>query len=160
MYRGFYSDSSNFSLAPLYVARKPHKIARREGEGYGRVENGYRRAEDGDNKKWNPVIYKHRRYQAEGSEPQNFVSLVVDNLPEEVDVTWLNKTFTKFGIVRDVFIPLKSVKSGKRFGFVRYDCLIAAQITVSRGNGLWCFNKRVGVKVAAFDRNGKKSLRR
>ncbi|KAL7180892.1 hypothetical protein ACSBR1_039868 [Camellia fascicularis] len=37
--------------------------------------------------------------------------------------------FSKFGIVKDVFIPMKRRKATRsRFGFVRYDCPVAAEM--------------------------------
>ncbi|GAB2274223.1 Serine arginine-rich splicing factor 2 [Dionaea muscipula] len=57
-----------------------------------------------------------------------------------------------FGVVKDVFIPRKKSKIGKRFGIVRYDCLVAASVAIQKTNGIWIQGKELKVKVADFDR--------
>ncbi|KAL7250452.1 hypothetical protein ACSBR1_012461 [Camellia fascicularis] len=58
--------------------------------------------------------------------------------------------FTKFGVVKDVFIPQKRRKETKsRFGFVRYDCYIATNVAEQKANGLWIDDKSLSVKIAA-----------
>ncbi|XP_028089322.1 uncharacterized protein LOC114289755 [Camellia sinensis] len=65
----------------------------------------------------------------------------------------LFQLFAKFGIVKDVFIPKKRRKiTGSRFGFVRYDCSVAAEMAVQRADGLWCDDKALRVKGAEFKR--------
>ncbi|KAL7243621.1 hypothetical protein ACSBR1_015929 [Camellia fascicularis] len=73
--------------------------------------------------------------------------------------------FIKFGVVKDVFIPHKRRKAtNSRFGFVRYDCSIAANVAEQRTNGLWVDDKSLSVKIAEFDKHtearqrGKNSL--
>lgn len=62
---------------------------------------------------------------------ESFITLFVDNLADRVNPFSLRKKFTDYGIVRDVFIPNKRGKiSGRRFGFVRFDCPISADIAV------------------------------
>ncbi|GAB2274123.1 Serine arginine-rich splicing factor 2 [Dionaea muscipula] len=61
--------------------------------------------------------------------------------------------FSKFGVVKDVFIPKKRSKSGKRFGFVRYDSRIAADAAIQKTNGLWIHNKELKVKMAEYSRD-------
>ncbi|KAL7258547.1 hypothetical protein ACSBR1_004636 [Camellia fascicularis] len=52
-----------------------------------------------------------------------------DNLPKPMDSQSLYKLFSKFGVVKDVFIPRKRKKStNTRFGFIRYDCPVSARI--------------------------------
>lgn len=81
-------------------------------------------------------------------------TLYVDNIHEFKDHIWLKKTFNKFGMVRDAFIPHKrSKRTGKKFGFVRYDCPTAAGMAVSRMNGVWVDNERLFVKEACFGHN-------
>ncbi|KAL7174982.1 hypothetical protein ACSBR2_028731 [Camellia fascicularis] len=59
--------------------------------------------------------------------------------------------FNKFGVVKDAFIPSKRRKvTGSRFGFVRYDCKVAAEMAVLKANGLRCDNKALKVKKAEF----------
>ncbi|KAL7193429.1 hypothetical protein ACSBR2_025108 [Camellia fascicularis] len=64
-------------------------------------------------------------------------TLFVDNLPESVVPRKLHDLFNKFGVVKDVFIPQKKRKvRNTRFGFVRYDCSIAADVAEQKANGL------------------------
>ncbi|KAL7240428.1 hypothetical protein ACSBR2_006140 [Camellia fascicularis] len=65
----------------------------------------------------------------------------------------LHSLFGKFGRVRDVFILSKVRKATKsRFGFVRYDCPVAASVAIQKANGLWCDDKALKVKEAEFRR--------
>ncbi|KAL7189769.1 hypothetical protein ACSBR1_039415 [Camellia fascicularis] len=55
------------------------------------------------------------------------------------------------GGVKDVFIPFKRRKlTNTRFGFVRFDCLVVADITVQKANGLWMDDKAIEVKKADY----------
>ncbi|KAL7163234.1 hypothetical protein ACSBR2_039350 [Camellia fascicularis] len=81
-------------------------------------------------------------------------TLFVDNLPESMDPKGLYKMFTKFGVVKDVFNPLKRRKTTRsRFGFVCYDCYIVAQVAIQKANGVWCDNISLVVNSAAFRRD-------
>ncbi|GMP93745.1 hypothetical protein CsSME_00043453 [Camellia sinensis var. sinensis] len=101
---------------------------------------------------WQPVLYK-RRSQGHNRKvfAGNLIAIFVDNLPMEMDPTRLFRMYSKFGVVRHVFIPYKRSKVGTRFGFVRYDCEVAARIAVQRTNGVWCDNKELKVKFADYD---------
>ena len=54
---------------------------------------------------------------------------------------------------RCIYSIKKSVKSGKRFGLMRYHCPVATQIAVKKANGFWCFYKSLEVKFASYERN-------
>ncbi|KAL7167394.1 hypothetical protein ACSBR2_037956 [Camellia fascicularis] len=70
----------------------------------------------------------------------------------------LFKLFTKFGIVKDVFIPQKRRKvTNTRFGFVRFDCSVAVSIAVQKANGLWVEDKALEVKYVEHDRKQYKN---
>ncbi|KAI8561022.1 hypothetical protein RHMOL_Rhmol04G0303200 [Rhododendron molle] len=78
-------------------------------------------------------------------------TLFVENIPEERDKIWLQRTFNKFGVVKDAFKPRKrSKRTGNKFGFVRYDCHVSAGMAVARMNGVWVKNNRLFVKEACF----------
>ncbi|KAL7234026.1 hypothetical protein ACSBR1_017596 [Camellia fascicularis] len=65
----------------------------------------------------------------------------------------LHGLFNKFGVVKDVFIPHKRRKAtNTRFGFVRYDCSIAADVAEQKANGLWVDDKSLSVKVAEYSK--------
>ncbi|GAB2299275.1 hypothetical protein Dimus_033346 [Dionaea muscipula] len=68
--------------------------------------------------------------------------------------------FSKFGVVKDVYIPRKKNKGGKRFGFgfVRYDCSVAAEVAIQKTNGLWIQDKELKVKIADFEGNQGRKL--
>lgn len=68
---------------------------------------------------------------------EGMFTLFVDNLPELVSLSWLKKMFNDYGVVKDAFIPEKRSKiSGRKFGFVRYNCSISAEVATARANGL------------------------
>ncbi|KAH7843180.1 hypothetical protein Vadar_013589 [Vaccinium darrowii] len=85
-------------------------------------------------------------------------SLFVDNLPEDVGLNWFRKFFSQYGVVKDAYIPFKRSKvSKKRFGFVRYNCASSAEVAISKANGFWIDNRKLYVKMAAFEAQGFKS---
>ncbi|KAL7240508.1 hypothetical protein ACSBR2_006205 [Camellia fascicularis] len=80
-------------------------------------------------------------------------TLFVDNLPEVMNPKSMYTLFTKFGVVRDVFIPNKRRAATKiRLGFVRFDCPVAAQIAEQKENGLWIDNKALAVKSVEYEK--------
>ncbi|KAL7248610.1 hypothetical protein ACSBR2_003365 [Camellia fascicularis] len=73
-----------------------------------------------------------------------------------MDAKSVYKLFTKFGIVKDVFIPFKRRKvSNSRFGFVRFDCSVAADVAIQKANGLLVEDKILEVKNATYDRRNR-----
>ncbi|PSS08274.1 Endonuclease [Actinidia chinensis var. chinensis] len=121
-----------------------------------RTEQGKQDRERGG---WTPVINKHFRKKMNISGNVEVITLFIDNLPNPVDKNWLMKTFSKFGKIRDVFIPLKRNISGNRFGFVRFECPIAANRAIRTLNGTWSYDKQLGVKIAGYSRNINHSSR-
>ncbi|KAL7241830.1 hypothetical protein ACSBR1_014421 [Camellia fascicularis] len=56
--------------------------------------------------------------------------------------------------MKDVYIPFKRRKQTRsRFGFIRYDCPIAAHIALHKANGLWCDNRALKVKSVDFGKD-------
>lgn len=101
---------------------------------------------------WVPVIKNHRSYGGGGSEGKDIFTLFIDNNPKERDHRWLSRTFNKFGVVKDAFIPRKKSKcTGGKFGFIWYGCHVSATVAVSKMNGVWVDDKRLFVKEACFD---------
>lgn len=43
--------------------------------------------------------------------------------------------------------------TGSRFGFVRFDCPVAAEVAVQKANGLWCDNKELKVKGSEYQKS-------
>ncbi|KAL7224227.1 hypothetical protein ACSBR1_025651 [Camellia fascicularis] len=59
--------------------------------------------------------------------------------------------FNKFGAVEDVIIPTKRrIVTGTRFGFIRFDCLVAKELAVQKTNGLWAEDKELKFKNVVF----------
>ncbi|KAH7860021.1 hypothetical protein Vadar_008228 [Vaccinium darrowii] len=111
-----------------------------------------------DNGVWIPVV-KNTRCHVHGMvnhRYQGFHTLFVDNLPVDVGINEFRELFNKYGVVRDVFIPLKRSKvSGNKFGFVRYDCHVSADVAISKANGIFFKERKLFVKYASF---GKKDV--
>ncbi|KAL7177659.1 hypothetical protein ACSBR2_030924 [Camellia fascicularis] len=113
---------------------------------------------------WIPVVHQRRKQinQSSWSDGRR-VSLYthfVDNLPESMNPKNLYDLFAKFGVVKDVFIPQKRRRlTNSRFGFVRYDCSIAATVAEQKANGLWIDDKSLSVKVAEYDKHTKSRQR-
>ncbi|KAL7205813.1 hypothetical protein ACSBR2_018684 [Camellia fascicularis] len=73
-----------------------------------------------------------------------------------MDAKSLFKLFTKFGIVKDVFIPFKRQKmSNSRFGFVRFNCPVASDIAILKANGLLVDDRVLEVKYAINDMSSR-----
>ena len=106
---------------------------------YKTFEKGMRK--QGDLGGWIPVVKLRGRQSnpnlwSERSRA-NLITLFVDNLPESMAPRNLYDLFTKFGVVKDVFIPYKRRKAtNSRFGFVQYDGSIATNIAEQKTNGL------------------------
>ncbi|KAL7263908.1 hypothetical protein ACSBR1_001959 [Camellia fascicularis] len=77
-------------------------------------------------------------------------TVFVDNLPSAMDAKTLFKLFTQFG--KDVFIPFKRrTVTNSRFGFVRFNCPVAADIAIQKANGLLVDERVLEVKKATKD---------
>ncbi|KAL7197801.1 hypothetical protein ACSBR2_020342 [Camellia fascicularis] len=108
--------------------------------------------EDG-NGGWKPVVKQRNRVigRRHGGRDR-WITVFVDNLPDSIDPKGLFNLFNNFGVVRDVFIPNKRRRiSSTRFGFVRYDCRVAANVAIQRANGLWVEDRALKVKEADFN---------
>ncbi|GMP31857.1 hypothetical protein CsSME_00005904 [Camellia sinensis var. sinensis] len=104
------------------------------------------------------VLLNHRGMQERRRHGgcRDVFTIFVDNLPTSVSPKRLYTLFNKFGVVQDVFIPYKRRRTtSTRFGFVRFDCLVAATVAVQKANGLWMDDKAIEVKHANL---GKEKL--
>ena len=99
---------------------------------------------------WIPVVRQWRGGDAQSKEGKNgFFTVFVDNIPSVMDAKALYKLFTKFGIVKDAFIPFKRRKvTNSRFGFVRYDCHKSASVAIQKANDLFVDDMMLMVKMA------------
>ncbi|KAL7212350.1 hypothetical protein ACSBR2_015102 [Camellia fascicularis] len=109
---------------------------------------------------WKPVIHGRRLGWQRGFQKEvGLVTIFVDNIPESMDPKGLFNLFSKFGIVKDVFIPGKRRQATRsRFGFVRYDCEVAAAMAIQKADGLWCDNKALLVKRAEYQKSLRSGL--
>ncbi|XP_028107152.1 serine/arginine-rich splicing factor SC35-like [Camellia sinensis] len=89
-------------------------------------------------------------------------TIFVNNIPNSVIPKGFYNLFTKFGVLKDVFMPQKKIRViNTRFGFVRFDCCVAAKIVVEKANGLWVDDKAIEVKHVEFGKEkvgGKGSI--
>ncbi|KAL7218204.1 hypothetical protein ACSBR2_011475 [Camellia fascicularis] len=106
---------------------------------------------------WQPVVKQRGMSKNVGDSGVDGLFIVfMDNIPLSMDPKSLLRLFSKFGVVKDVFIPLKRRKIvGSRFGFVRYDCPVVVEVAIQRADRLWCDDKELMVKEAEFAKGGK-----
>ncbi|KAL7171318.1 hypothetical protein ACSBR2_036050 [Camellia fascicularis] len=112
---------------------------------------------------WKPILSGRGKQFSRSNEDgrPGLFTVFVDNLPWSMSPKGFHALFTKFGVVRDVFIPNKARKATKsRFGFVRYDSQVAAAMAVQTANGVWCDDKELKVKVTAFGKDDSVKLLR
>ncbi|GAB2284440.1 hypothetical protein Dimus_018893 [Dionaea muscipula] len=109
---------------------------------------------DGRKGEWILVLRRNRHSSTRKGQGCNegLFTVFVDDLPNVLSPGDLHRNFTKFGVVRDVFIPRKRSIAGRRFGFVRYDCSVAAEVAVKKNNGIWIHDKELKVKAADYAR--------
>ncbi|XP_028078987.1 probable splicing factor, arginine/serine-rich 4 [Camellia sinensis] len=109
------------------------------------------------NSGWILVTRQWRGGGAQSKEGKNgFFTVFVDNIPSVMDAKALYKLFSKFGIVKDAYIPFKRRKvMNSRFGFVRYDCRISASVAIQKAKGLFVDDMMLVVKMATYDRNNR-----
>ncbi|KAL7257903.1 hypothetical protein ACSBR1_004093 [Camellia fascicularis] len=108
---------------------------------------------------WIPVVRQRGRQGRGNNEGCTSVfTIFVDNIPNSVNPRGLHNLFTKLGVVQDVFIPHKRRRiTNTRFGFVRFDCNVAASVAVQKGNGLWVDGRR-WVEVSTDHRSYAKAV--
>ncbi|KAH1122969.1 hypothetical protein J1N35_006129 [Gossypium stocksii] len=85
----------------------------------------------------------------------NVRTVFVNNIPESMHWKGLWTLFSFHGEVMDAFIPVKRNKTGKRFGFVRFNKEEDAQRAIGRLDGFVLLGKRIWVKMARFSENMK-----
>ncbi|KAL7180476.1 hypothetical protein ACSBR1_043639 [Camellia fascicularis] len=93
---------------------------------------------------WIPMVKQRGKEKVERKVDSAAVfNVFMDNLPSSLDPKGLFNLFRKFGVVKDIFIPQKRRRNtNTRFGFVRYNCEVAAKVAVQKAHGLWVDNKK------------------
>ncbi|KAI8570572.1 hypothetical protein RHMOL_Rhmol01G0045300 [Rhododendron molle] len=82
---------------------------------------------------------------------ENKITLFVDNLYDEIRKTWIYNLFSRFGKIRDIYIPNKRSKiTGRRFCFVRFEVNREAEQAITRTDGIWVRDLKLVVKIARF----------
>ncbi|GAB2286815.1 hypothetical protein Dimus_021208 [Dionaea muscipula] len=114
---------------------------------------------------WTTVLQK--RYQrvtaGERGRYGKMIMLFVEDMPDSMDQHAMFKLFSKFGVVRDVYLPNKRKRLGKQFGFVHFDCEVIVEVAIQKTNGMWMNDKVLKVKgrVADYQRHqGPKTFER
>ncbi|KAL7251876.1 hypothetical protein ACSBR1_013679 [Camellia fascicularis] len=107
---------------------------------------------------WIPVLKQRGRSRNQGvridGRRSGLFTLFADNIPKAMNPRGLHELFTKFGVVRDVFIPQKRRRSSNtRFGFMWYDCHIAANVAAQKANELWVDDRKLTVKTAEYGKD-------
>ncbi|GAB2283838.1 hypothetical protein Dimus_018325 [Dionaea muscipula] len=100
---------------------------------------------------WQPVLRKNYRRNIHRRVALGYnVTIYIEDIPDDVNVGELRRMFWRFGVVKDVFILRKKNRSGRRFGFVQYDCDVEADVAVQRSNGMWLRGKQLCVSKAKY----------
>lgn len=108
------------------------------------------REEERNREEW-VIVQGKRRRRSKLQTWKDLVSMFVGNMPEDVHVEWLKRTFSFYGKVVDAYIPA-STRRGKGwcFGFVRFREMNLAlrAINVVHGNSLG--GRKLVVNIARF----------
>ncbi|XP_028076006.1 serine/arginine-rich splicing factor SC35-like [Camellia sinensis] len=110
---------------------------------------------------WQLVVQRKGpvKYSDEASK-RGLFTIFVDNILEVMDPKSLFGLFSKFGMVKDVFLPMKRRKAtGSRFGFVRYNCLVVVEMVVKKADRLWYDDKELKVKGAEYAKASRSNLK-
>lgn len=82
---------------------------------------------------------------------QEAPTIFVDNLPVQIRKIWVYNLFSRFGKIRDIFIPFKKSKiTGRKFGFVRFYNSKEASFAISNVDRTWWWDHLLVVKYARF----------
>ncbi|CAL5400682.1 unnamed protein product [Camellia sinensis] len=99
---------------------------------------------------WRPVFQK-RHFGGRSNSTGGVHNVFVNNLPDSMHPKGLYDLFTNFGVVIDVYISSKRRHStGTRFGFVRYDYLVTAEMAIQKAHNTWCDDRALKVKRVDF----------
>ncbi|KAK6129156.1 hypothetical protein DH2020_037088 [Rehmannia glutinosa] len=89
---------------------------------------------------------------------ENSSSFFFTNFPEYWGSADLKEVFSRYGTVKDIFIPNKRDKLGKKFGFVRFSRVKDDKETVKALEGIWIGSFKLRVNIPKYNRNnGKQS---
>lgn len=96
------------------------------------------------------VRSRNEVFHAIGEDPY---TLFVDNIPNCAEIPWFRKFFSNFGRVMEAVIPNKrSMKTGNKFGFIRFNSHKSAIEAIAQTSGLWVGRRNLIVKRARSNR--------
>ncbi|GJY64977.1 nucleotide-binding alpha-beta plait domain-containing protein [Tanacetum coccineum] len=82
-------------------------------------------------------------------------SIFVSNFPDSVSAKDLFHSCKQYGHVVDSFIPMKRLKDGKRFGFVRFINVFNVERLVNNLCTIWLNHCKLHANIARFNRDQK-----
>ncbi|GJR42103.1 RNA-directed DNA polymerase, eukaryota [Tanacetum coccineum] len=82
-------------------------------------------------------------------------SIFVSNFPDSVSAKDLFHSCKQYGHVVDSFIPMKRLKDGKRFGFVRFINVFNVERLVNNLCTIWLNRCKLHANIARFNRDQK-----
>ncbi|KAI8562171.1 hypothetical protein RHMOL_Rhmol03G0014000 [Rhododendron molle] len=86
-------------------------------------------------------------------------SVFVDNLPIDIRKVWIYNLFSKYGRIRDLYIPNKKSKiTRNQFGFVRFGSRTEAQRAADEVNDSWVWGHKLVANMARFQSQKQQSI--
>ncbi|KAL8542390.1 hypothetical protein ACS0TY_003309 [Phlomoides rotata] len=79
------------------------------------------------------------------------------NFPSDCDSKLPLEKFREFVIVKDIFIPKKLDKFGKKYGFVRFGGAVNTTVVEQELNRVWVGSYKIRVNLSKFARNSLNS---
>jgi len=86
-------------------------------------------------------------------------SVKIDNLPPRTQYDDLQRAFSEFGEIGDIYIPRDHIGS-RGFGFVRFYDVRDAMDATKNGDGLMVHGMPLRVSMAKYDKSGRKDRSR
>lgn len=105
---------------------------------------------EGGDGKWE-VVQRRERKQG-GHRKLTTTTYFFKNFPESCSVERLRQKFEEAGKVVDIFIPAKRDRSGKRFGFVRFEGAEACNERLEKLNNTWIDSFVIRAFIPRFPR--------
>ncbi|KAL8487743.1 hypothetical protein ACS0TY_024174 [Phlomoides rotata] len=88
------------------------------------------------------------------------VTFFFTNFPAECDSKVLYGKFREIGVVRDLFIPKKLDKKGKKYGFIRFCGDVITSLVEQKLNKIWIRSYKLRANISKFVRRTVKDSRR
>ncbi|GJW97082.1 RNA-directed DNA polymerase, eukaryota [Tanacetum coccineum] len=102
---------------------------------------------------WHEVTRKKHGYSSKEDDLAKIsISVYIMNFPDSCSAKDLFQSCKVYGHVVDSYIPFKSSKSGKRFGFVRFINVFSVERLISNLFTLWIGKHRLLANVTRFQR--------